>query len=160
MNDHLPQAIREALAPFVPYAPPVERLNDDDAYIVDLAGNRVIRQCSRELARSGISVTLGHAVMTGMQARHHIGYEQERRAKLGKPAGGGISPENRTAEVESHLIRMTEQRDELLREMKRYIPIIDKAEGSTIWEYLTSGTGIATANGYRAAIAKVKGGAA
>lgn len=86
MNDHLPQPIREALAPFapyVPYSPPVETLNDDDTYIVDLNNNRVIRQCSSELARSGISVTLGHAVMTGMQARHHIEREAARLASLG-----------------------------------------------------------------------------
>lgn len=114
MNDHLPQAIREALAPWAPYAPPVERLNDDDAYIVDLNNNRVVRQCSRELARSGISVTLGHAVMTGMHARHHIGHEQERRAKLGKPAGGEISPEDGTAEVASNPPRITERRGDLL----------------------------------------------
>lgn len=162
MNNHLPQSIREALAPWAPYVPPVESLNDDDAYVVDLGQNCVVRQCSAALLRSGGSIPVGlnQAVMTGMHARHHIAYEQERRAKLGKPAGCDISPENGAAEVESRLIRMTEQRDELLREMKRHIPIIDKAEGSTIWEYLTSGTGIATANGYRAAIAKVKGGAA
>lgn len=74
--------MQAALAPWAP-PPAVDRLNDDDAYIVDLRANRVIRQCSRELARSGISVTLGHAVMTGMQARHHIQREAERRISLG-----------------------------------------------------------------------------
>lgn len=73
--------MQAALAPWAP-PPAVDRLNDDDAYIVDLRGNCVVRQCSRELARSGISVTLGHAVMTGMQARHHMAYEAERRAQL------------------------------------------------------------------------------
>lgn len=77
MNNVHP-TLQEALAPFAPPA----SLNGDDAYIVDLAGNRVIRQCSRELARSGISVTLGHAVMTGMQARGHIEREGERRRNL------------------------------------------------------------------------------
>lgn len=86
MNDHLPQSIREALAPFAPYAPPVESLNDDDTYVVDLGRNCVVRQCSAALLRSGGSIPVGlnQAVMTGMQARHHIAYEQDRRANLGK----------------------------------------------------------------------------
>jgi hypothetical protein len=105
VNDHLPQAIREALAPYVPYAPPVERLNDDDAYVVDLGRNCIVRQCSAALLRSGGSIPVGlnQAVMTGMHARHHISYEQERRAKLGKPAGGEISPEKDIAEMKLHL---------------------------------------------------------
>lgn len=119
MNDHLPQAIREALAPFAPfapYAPPVESLNDDDAYVVDMGRNCIVRQCSAALLRSGGSIPVGlnQAVMTGMHARHHIAYEQERRSKLGKPAGGEISPENRTAEVVSNLPRITERRGDLL----------------------------------------------
>ncbi len=43
-------------------------------------------------------------------------------------------------------------------EMLRYLPIIERAEADTeLWERLTDGTGIATANGYRAAIAKATG---
>lgn len=89
MNDHLPQAIREAIAPWAPYVPPVESLNDDDAYVVDLGQNCVVRQCSASLLRAGgtIPVTLGQAVMNGMQARHHIEREGERRAALARTAG-------------------------------------------------------------------------
>ncbi len=44
-------------------------------------------------------------------------------------------------------------------EMLRYLPIIERAEADPeLWERLTAGTGIATANGYRAAIAKATGG--
>lgn len=43
-------------------------------------------------------------------------------------------------------------------EMLRYLPIIERAEADAeLWERLTEGTGIATANGYRAAIAKATG---
>lgn len=43
-------------------------------------------------------------------------------------------------------------------EMLRYLPIIERAEADPeLWQRLTEGTGIATANGYRAAIAKAKG---
>lgn len=47
---------------------------------------------------------------------------------------------------------------ELRAEMLRYLPIIERAEADPgLWELLTAGTGIATANGYRAAIAKAEG---
>lgn len=40
-------------------------------------------------------------------------------------------------------------------EMVRFLPIIERAESDPeLWTRLTAGTGIATANGYRAAIAK------
>jgi hypothetical protein len=43
-------------------------------------------------------------------------------------------------------------------EMIRYLPIIERAEADPeLWERLTSGTGIATANAYRAAIVKAIG---
>ena len=43
-------------------------------------------------------------------------------------------------------------------EMLRYLPIIERAEADPeLWEKLAAGTGIATANGYRAAIAKATG---
>lgn len=63
--------MQAALAPWAP-PPAVDRLNDDDAYVVDIVNNRVIRRCSTGLARSGIPVTTGHAVMTGEQARRHL----------------------------------------------------------------------------------------
>ena len=46
-------------------------------------------------------------------------------------------------------------------EMLRYLPIIERAEADAgLWARLAEGTGIATANGYRAAIAKATGGVA
>jgi hypothetical protein len=43
----------------------------------------------------------------------------------------------------------------LVNEMIRYLPVIEEAESNPeIWNKLTKGTGIATANGYRAAIKK------
>jgi hypothetical protein len=43
-------------------------------------------------------------------------------------------------------------------EMKRYLPILERAEADPqLWERLTAGLGIATLNGYRAAIAKAEG---
>ena len=45
------------------------------------------------------------------------------------------------------------------QQMLRYLPIIERAESDPkIWHKLTAGLGIATANGYRAAIAKATGG--
>lgn len=42
---------------------------------------------------------------------------------------------------------------QLRSEMLRYLPLIEKAERwSSTWAFLTEGTGIATANGYRAAL--------
>lgn len=44
-----------------------------------------------------------------------------------------------------------------LKEMQRYLPIIEAAErDAQVWNRITAGTGIATANGYRAALAKIK----
>lgn len=43
-------------------------------------------------------------------------------------------------------------------EMRRYLPVIERAEADpALWERLTAGLGIATANGYRAAIAAATG---
>ena len=43
-------------------------------------------------------------------------------------------------------------------EMLRFLPIIERAEADPeLWGRLTAGTGIATANGYRAAIKKAAG---
>lgn len=46
---------------------------------------------------------------------------------------------------------------DLLAEMVRYLPVIDRAEQDPeLWSRLTAGTGIATANGYREAIRKTQ----
>ena len=43
-------------------------------------------------------------------------------------------------------------------EMLRYLPVLERAEAEPeLWERLTAGLGIATLNGYRAAIAKAEG---
>jgi len=56
----------------------------------------------------------------------------------------------------TELRRLAEVNAELVREMGRYLPVINKAEDSPIWGELTNGTGIATANGYRAGLVKAK----
>ncbi len=44
---------------------------------------------------------------------------------------------------------------DMATEMSRYLEILERAEADPeIWSKLTAGTGIATANGYRAALAK------
>ena len=51
------------------------------------------------------------------------------------------------------------QRDRLMQEMERYLPLLLRIEASgPCWSKATKGTGIATANGYRAAIAAAKEG--
>lgn len=46
----------------------------------------------------------------------------------------------------------------MLATMKGYLPIIEALEASPrVWARFAAGTGIATANGYRAAIAKAEG---
>lgn len=46
----------------------------------------------------------------------------------------------------------------LFSEMCRYLPVLERAESEPeIWSKLTEGLGVATLNGYRAAIAKVVG---
>lgn len=46
---------------------------------------------------------------------------------------------------------------QLRSEMLRYLPVINKAEQyRQTWAFLTEGTGIATANGYRAALGQEK----
>ena len=43
------------------------------------------------------------------------------------------------------------------REMNRYLPVLERAEADPIlWQQLTAGLGIATLNGYRAALAKAE----
>jgi hypothetical protein len=44
------------------------------------------------------------------------------------------------------------------QEMRRYLPVMERAESDPeLWARLTEGLGIATLNGYRAAIAKAEG---
>jgi hypothetical protein len=44
------------------------------------------------------------------------------------------------------------------QEMRRYLPVLERAESDPeLWARLTEGLGIATLNGYRAAIAKAEG---
>jgi|GEM_PF-1043279 len=48
---------------------------------------------------------------------------------------------------------LQEEIAQLRSEMLRYLPVINKAEQYRhTWDFLTEGTGIATANGYRAAL--------
>ena len=55
----------------------------------------------------------------------------------------------------AHLIAAAPTQHE---EMLRFLPIIERAEADPeLWGRLTAGTGIATANGYRAAIKKAAG---
>lgn len=165
MNDHLPQAIREALAPFAAYAPPVESLNDDDTYVVDLGRNCIVRQCSASLLRAGgtIPVTLGQAVMTGMHARHHIAYEQERRLHIGD--------KRHRHDLIADNMALTKQRNELLavQAMGAGMDTPDfldwmAARLVTVYGESPSVDFVvslrARASAGRAAVAKVKGGAA
>jgi hypothetical protein len=59
-------------------------------------------------------------------------------------------------EIKAELRCLAEVKAELVREMGRYLPVINRAEDSEIWGDLTDVTGIATANGYRAALVKAK----
>jgi hypothetical protein len=47
----------------------------------------------------------------------------------------------------------------MLKEMEMYLPILESLEKNEpdMWDFLTQGTGIATLNGYRNAIAKATG---
>lgn len=58
--------------------------------------------------------------------------------------------------MSSHMPTYAELQEELAQlrsEMLRYLPLIEKAEQYRhTWTFLTEGTGIATANGYRAAL--------
>jgi hypothetical protein len=52
---------------------------------------------------------------------------------------------------------MSKELEELLKEAKRYLPILESVEKETdCWDSLTQGTGIATVNGLRHAIAKAE----
>ena len=51
----------------------------------------------------------------------------------------------------AELVRLHEANQEMIR----YLPVLERAESDTeLWARLTDGLGIATLNGYRAAIAK------
>lgn len=55
--------------------------------------------------------------------------------------------------------RVIEAGPDMLKEMARFLPVLERAEADAdIWTRLTAGEGIATANAYRAAIAKATGG--
>lgn len=62
---NLHPVMAEALSPFVQ----PRRLNDDDIYVVDIRTKTVIRMVSNNARSIGFHVTLGQALLTGMQAR-------------------------------------------------------------------------------------------
>jgi hypothetical protein len=55
-----------------------------------------------------------------------------------------------------HLLALV---DDLAAEMRRYLPLLEYLERETpsSWSLATMGTGIATLNGYRAALARLEG---
>ena len=58
------------------------------------------------------------------------------------------------AELEKAEVAQSARIAKLESEMRRYLPVIERAEQVPgLWGELTAGTGIATANGYRAALA-------
>lgn len=67
--------------------------------------------------------------------------------------GGLQSLQSMTVEQAQAVLDRVEQ---LEAEMRRYLPVIERAEANAgLWVLLTAGTGIATANGYRAALSGV-----
>ena len=73
-------AMAAALAPFAPPSSSVHAragagLNDDDLYLVHVVSKRIVARygCSSVMAaaarRNGMNVAVGHALVTGMQAR-------------------------------------------------------------------------------------------
>ena len=68
------------------------------------------------------------------------------------PSQGGTKEEG---EANAHLIAAAPDQHQ---EMRRYLPVLERAESDPeLWARLTEGLGIATLNGYRAAIAKAEG---
>jgi hypothetical protein len=74
------------------------------------------------------------------------------------------APDSRTisrtasATLAAEVRRLERLNTKMADEMTRYLPVIECAENMpSTWEMLTRDTGIATANGYRAAIAAMKG---
>lgn len=54
--------------------------------------------------------------------------------------------------------RLISAAPEMLSEMKRYLPLLERIEADpSLWERATVSLGIATLNGYRAAISKATG---
>lgn len=51
-----------------------------------------------------------------------------------------------------------ERSERLEKEMRRYLPILERVEANAaIWDSYTKGTGVATVNGYRAALGDSNG---
>ncbi len=82
-----------------------------------------------------------------------IATEDDEANKLGFVALIPEKMSSETMEADAALIAASPY---LLSEMQRYLTLIERAESlPKIWAFLTEGTGIATANGYREAINKV-----
>ena len=63
------------------------------------------------------------------------------------------------ADLEALSTPLRDAAPDMLAEMQRYLPIIEHIERNpNFWREASRGTGLATANGYRAAIAKATGG--
>ena len=72
------------------------------------------------------------------------------RARAIAPTGSALANPNITAYAQS----LAAENERLRAEMRRYLPVLERLEGSPLWHDFTLGLGIATLNGYRAAIAK------
>jgi hypothetical protein len=59
----------------------------------------------------------------------------------------------RALEFGNELVALRSENARLRSEMKRYLPVLEAMESNhSGWEWYTAGTGIATLNGYRAAL--------
>ena len=89
--------------------------------------------------------------------------EQLLNALRAMPIRGGISgqvvAEAAAEEIEALSTPLRQAAPDMLAEMQRYLPIIEHIERNpNFWREASRGTGLAAANGYRAAIAKATGG--
>jgi hypothetical protein len=116
-----------------------------------------------KLVRDGFaSFPCGRKAKVERDGKHYCGiHDPAKREARTKAIRALLDAEAAEREAQQAAARIRDHKaecfDALVSEMMRYLPVIERAEADhEVWIKLTDGIGIATANGYRAALTKAR----
>ena len=95
-------------------------------------------------------------------SENHKGFfiRAEKATRNGKWALAEVQPGDEDGKLGKANARLIAAAPDMLAEMRMFMPVLERLAASPMWSDFTIGTGVATINAFRAAIAKATGAAA